>query len=40
MSADDDDSTPGEAYRWKLGLLGLWVEKYRSLSRVVGEVRS
>jgi len=38
--ADDGDSTLGEAYRWKLGLLGLWIEKYRSLSRVVGEVRS
>ncbi len=26
-----------ENYRWKLGLLGLWVEKYKSLSRVVDE---
>jgi hypothetical protein len=30
----------GEAYRWKLGLLGLWVEKYKSLSRVVDEMNS
>ncbi|MFM8319626.1 MAG: AAA family ATPase, partial [Chloroflexota bacterium] len=28
----------GEAYRWKLGLLGLWIEKYKSLSRVISEV--
>ena len=27
-----------EAYRWQLGLLGLWVEKYKSLSRVADEV--
>jgi hypothetical protein len=27
----------GEVYRWKLGLLGLWVEKYQSLSRVINE---
>jgi hypothetical protein len=26
-----------EAYQWQLGLLGLWVEKYKSLSRVVEE---
>lgn len=25
-------------YRWQLGLLGLWVEKYKSLGRVVDEV--
>ena len=29
---------PGETYRWKLGLLGLWVEKYKSLSRVVDDL--
>jgi hypothetical protein len=29
----------GDAYGWKLGLLGLWVEKYRSLSRAIDEVR-
>ena len=26
-----------EAYRWKLGLLGLWVERYKSLNRVIDE---
>lgn len=29
--------TGGDAYRWKLGLIGLWVEKYKSLSRVINE---
>ncbi|MCB0166358.1 MAG: AAA family ATPase [Anaerolineae bacterium] len=28
----------GEVYRWQLGLLGLWVEQNKSLSRVVDEV--
>ncbi len=28
-----------EFYRWKLGLLGMWVEKYKSMSRVVDEVK-
>jgi hypothetical protein len=28
-----------DAYRWQLGLLGLWVEKYKSLSRVVDELK-
>jgi hypothetical protein len=27
-----------DSYGWQLGLLGLWVEKYKSLSRVVDEV--
>ncbi|MFZ6031268.1 MAG: AAA family ATPase [Chloroflexota bacterium] len=27
-----------DEYAWKLGLLGLWVEKYKSLNRVVDEV--
>jgi GAF domain-containing protein len=27
-----------DAYRWQLGLLALWVEKYRSFNRVVDEV--
>ena len=31
-------SEANDAYRWQLGLLGLWVEKYKSLSRVVDEV--
>ena len=35
----EEDLAIGEIYRWRLGLLGLWVEKYRSLSRVVAEVR-
>lgn len=35
----ETDPVIGEAYRWRLGLLGLWVEKYRSLSRVVEEVQ-
>lgn len=36
-TASGASSSPGEAFRWKLGLLGLWVEKYKSLSRVVDE---
>ena len=28
-----------DGYAWQLGLLGLWVEKYKSLSRVVDETR-
>ncbi len=40
-SAIDGASADGvESYRWQLGLLGLWVEKYKSLSRVVDEVRT
>jgi GAF domain-containing protein len=39
VTAGEGDVTPGDTYRWKLGLLGLWAEKYRSLSRVVDEVR-
>jgi hypothetical protein len=38
-TARGTDTPIGEVYRWRLGLLGLWVEKYRSLSRVVEEVR-
>jgi hypothetical protein len=37
---DRDDGSGGESYSWKLGLLALWVEKYRSLSRVINEVRA
>jgi len=33
------DPAMGEVYRWRLGLLALWVEKYRSLSRAIKEVR-
>jgi len=39
-SHEDLEVVLGEAYHWKLGLLGLWVEKYQSLSRVMDEVRS
>lgn len=35
--SSNDEATGVEAYGWKLGLLGLWVEKYKSLSRVVDE---
>lgn len=34
-----DTAAFSETYRWKLGLLGLWVEKYRSLSRVLDEAK-
>jgi hypothetical protein len=30
----------GEEYGWKLGLIGLWVERYKSLNRVVDEVKA
>jgi hypothetical protein len=29
----------GEEYQWKLGLLSLWVEKYKSLSRILDEMK-
>ncbi len=32
-----ESDAAAEIYRWKLGLLGLWVEKYKSLSRVIDE---
>ncbi|MBI5291170.1 MAG: AAA family ATPase [Chloroflexi bacterium] len=38
-TAADGGNDLGETYRWKLGLLGLWVGKYRSLSRVVDEAK-
>jgi hypothetical protein len=42
LSASDAESETGvalgEAYRWRLGLLGMWVEKYKSMSRVIDEV--
>ncbi len=34
----DIDAALGERYRWRLGLLVLWVEQYCSLSRVVDEM--
>ncbi|MBN2148049.1 MAG: hypothetical protein JW726_11700 [Anaerolineales bacterium] len=41
LSVSDTGAEPdtlSEAYRWKLGLLGMWVEKYKSISRVIDEV--
>lgn len=35
-----EDPILGDSYRWRLGLLGLWVEKYRSISRAMEEVAS
>jgi hypothetical protein len=32
--ADDTDAPAGARYRWKLGLLGLWVSAYRPFGRV------
>jgi hypothetical protein len=37
--AGEADPTIGAGYRWRLGLLGLWVERYKSMSRVIEEVR-
>jgi hypothetical protein len=39
-SHEDLETGLGEAYHWKLGLLGLWVEKYKSFSRVMDEVKA
>ena len=39
LSVNTVDDSLGETYRWKLGLLGLWVEKYKSMSRVIDEMR-
>jgi hypothetical protein len=33
------DASLSEEYAWRLGLLGMWVEKYKSMSRVVDEAR-
>ncbi len=33
----DGDRMAGRLYRWRLGLLGLWVEKFKSIRRVVDE---
>jgi hypothetical protein len=40
LSESDDADAAGEVYRWRLGLLGLWVEKYKSMSRVADEARA
>jgi hypothetical protein len=40
LTADHEaDPTGTTVYRWRLGLLGLWAEKYKSLSRVMEEVQ-
>lgn len=39
-SHEDLEAGLGEAFHWKLGLLGLWVEKYQSFSRVMDEVKT
>lgn len=33
----DGDRLAGRLYRWRLGLLGLWVEKFKSIRRVIDE---
>lgn len=37
-SNKDNEATADEMYRWRLGLIGLWVEKYKSMSRVADEL--
>jgi GAF domain-containing protein len=37
---NDSDVMVGETYRWKLGLISLWAEKYKSLTRVADEVHA
>lgn len=39
-SHEDLEAGIGDTFHWKLGLLGLWVEKYQSLSRAMDEVRA
>jgi hypothetical protein len=34
------DQPFGEAYGWKLGLLGMWVEKSKSLRQIVDEEKN
>ncbi|GAB4580859.1 MAG: hypothetical protein Fur0022_36030 [Anaerolineales bacterium] len=38
LKVDDLERVEEPIYRWQLGLLGLWVEKYKSLGRVMDEV--
>jgi putative methionine-R-sulfoxide reductase with GAF domain len=38
LKTEEMESEGESVYRWQLGLLGLWVEKYKSLGRVVDEV--
>lgn len=37
-TSQGDECCNDEEYHWELGLLGLWVEKYKSLNRVVDEI--
>ena len=39
VTSSEMDPSIGETYGWRLGLLGLWVEKYKSMSRVVDEIK-
>ncbi len=39
-SQEDIESDLSDAYRWKLGLLGMWIEKYKSLSRVLEDAKA
>ncbi|MCC6972774.1 MAG: AAA family ATPase [Anaerolineae bacterium] len=39
LSVHQGADSAGDSYRWQLGLISLWVEKYKSLSRVADEVR-
>lgn len=38
LKVDEFESVEEPVYRWQLGLLGLWVEKYKSLGRAMDEV--
>ncbi|MBN1668924.1 MAG: AAA family ATPase [Anaerolineales bacterium] len=38
-SHEDVEAGLSEYYHWKLGLLGMWVEKYKSMTRVMDEIR-
>ncbi len=38
VSHEDLEGGIDEVYHWQLGLLGMWVEKYKSMSRVMDEV--
>ncbi len=39
-SHEDLETGLDEVYHWKLGLLGMWVEKYKSMSRAIDEFSS
>ena len=40
MQVDSEATGTAGIYSWRLGLLGLWVEKYKSLSRIQEEIRA